>query len=141
MFKSDPEVQADHATQAVGPQSPSGSEATAGQAGIPEPLPSSEKNQPEGLVMFKRILRSNPEGAGVFREDIQLGRTPFELERPKGTIPIEVNLRLDGYETKSVTIEFTDHGTDEFELKEIKKKATKPSSTRKHRPAFELVPE
>ena len=59
--------------------------------------PATDTGKPAESVVQVHIS-SSPEGAEVFGDGALLGRTPFEVERPKrGDKPVELTLKLSGY--------------------------------------------
>lgn len=69
-----------------------------------EPEPKAEAPKPEKLAPVKITLRTEPEGAEVWRAGELLGNAPLEIVRPARGEREELTLRLAGYEEKTFLI-------------------------------------
>jgi serine/threonine-protein kinase len=81
------------------------------------------------------VIRSNPEGAELYRDHVLLGNTPYTMPKPKDAERFEFELRLSGYANKAFSI--TSATRDELDLKlsAIKDAPRRAPSTRRPEPA------
>jgi len=90
--------------------------------------------------LFKRRVQTNPKEVDVFQEGKKVGTTPYEITGRVSDPPIQLELRATAYESRTITVNFSGHGTDIVELKPV---VATPKVTPKRKPSrkFELVPE
>ncbi len=107
---------------AEGPQpapAPLPTEAPAPQAPVaaaqPDPKP------PEPAPPASVMIKTDPEGAELYREGALIGNTPFPVYKPKEGERVDFEARLAGYESKGFSI--TTHTREELKLTLDKQKA------------------
>lgn len=89
------------------------------------PVQPAPKKEPETIALR---VTSKPEHVAVFAGEVQLGRSPCVVKLPRGSDPVELELRAEGYETLKKTIVPIADGELEVELK---KKGAKPAKAKK----------
>jgi hypothetical protein len=84
-------------------------------AAQPDPKPA------EPPVQANVTIKSEPEGAELYRDGALIGNTPFSMQKPKDRERVDLEVRLAGYEAKAFSI--TAFTREELKLTLDKQKA------------------
>jgi serine/threonine-protein kinase len=88
---------------------------------------------PTAPVPEKITIDSNPEHAEVFLEGSLVGNTPYQIEKPAAGKPQKLELRLPGYQSRSV--EISEHSSNDVTLQLQKAEEPAPAATRPAAPS------
>jgi serine/threonine-protein kinase len=92
-----------------------------GLSPTPAPTPAAEPAPAPVLI----ALNTNPANAEVYQDGSLVGNTPYQLNKPGTGQSLKLELRLDGYQTKTVTI--SAQTQNELTVPLAKKAAEKPA--------------
>ena len=104
----------------------------------PQPSAAAQPSPPVATVPAppapeKITIDSNPEHAEVFLEGSLVGNTPYQIEKPAAGKPQKLELRLPGYQSRSV--EISQHSSNDVTLQLQKAQEVAPAAMRPAAPA------